>query len=111
MSTTEAEYMAIAEATKEALWLKGLYSELCCVKSCITIYYDSWSAIYLTKDQMLTERTMHIDIPYHFVRDVVEQGLVNVCNISTHDNPADIMTNHVPVAKFELYSNFVGVTH
>jgi hypothetical protein len=41
MSTTKTEYMAIAEATKEALWLKGLYSELCGVKSYITIYCDS----------------------------------------------------------------------
>jgi hypothetical protein len=41
MSTIEAEYMTIAEATKKALWLKGLYSELCGVKSCITIYCDS----------------------------------------------------------------------
>jgi hypothetical protein len=102
MSIIEAEYMTIAGATKEALWLKGLYSELCGVKSCITIYCDSHSAIYLTKDQMLTERTKHIDIHYHFVRDVIEQGLVNVCKISTHDNPADMMMKHVLVAKFEL---------
>jgi hypothetical protein len=59
--------MAIAEATKEALLLKGLYSELCGVTSCITIYYDRQSTIYLTKDQMLMERTKHIDICYHFV--------------------------------------------
>jgi hypothetical protein len=102
MSIIKAEYMTIAGATKEALWLKGLYSELCGVKSCITIYCDSHSAIYLTKDQMLTERTKHIDIRYHFVRDVIEQGLVNVCKISTHDNPADMMMKHVLVAKFEL---------
>jgi hypothetical protein len=45
LSTTKAEYMAIAEVTKEALWLKGIYSELCGIKSCITIYCDSQSAI------------------------------------------------------------------
>ena len=62
MSTTEAKYMAVAEAAKEALWLKGLYSELCGIKSCITIHCDRQSAIYLTKDQMLIERTKHIDV-------------------------------------------------
>jgi hypothetical protein len=102
MSTTEVEYMAIAEATKEALCLKGLYSELCGVKSCITIYCDSQSAIYLVKDQVLTEITKHIDIRYHFVCDVIEQGLVKVYKISTHDNRVDMMMKHVPVAKFEL---------
>jgi hypothetical protein len=50
LSTTEAEYMAIAKVTKEALWLKGIYLELCGIKFCITIHYDSESAIYLTKD-------------------------------------------------------------
>ncbi|WVZ54400.1 hypothetical protein U9M48_005204 [Paspalum notatum var. saurae] len=61
LSTTEAEYMAISEACKEAIWLRGLYSELCGVScSCVTIHCDSQSAIYLTKDQMFHERTKHI---------------------------------------------------
>ena len=41
-------------------------------------------------------------IRYHFVRDIIEKGLVKVCKISTHNNPADMMTKHVSVAKFEL---------
>jgi hypothetical protein len=97
MSTTEAEYMTIAEATKEALWWKGLYSEQYGVKSCITIYCDSQSAIYLTKDKMLMDRTKHIDAHYHFVRDVIEQDLVKVCMISTYDNPTDMMMKPIPV--------------
>jgi hypothetical protein len=60
LSTTKAEYMAIVEVTKEVLWLKGIYSELCEIKSCITIHCDSHSAIYLTKDQMINEKSKHI---------------------------------------------------
>ena len=45
------------------------------------------------------ERTKHIDIKYHYVRHVVEEGKLKVCKISTHDNPADMMTKRVPVAK------------
>ena len=60
-STTEAEYMAIAEACKESVWLKGLYAELCGDNSCINLFCDSQSAIYLTKDQMFHERTKHIN--------------------------------------------------
>jgi hypothetical protein len=71
LSTTEAEYMAIAEVTKEALWLKGIYSELCEIKSCTTIHCDSHSAIYLTKEQMITEKSKYIDHRYHFVRDII----------------------------------------
>nr|ABA96191.1 retrotransposon protein, putative, Ty1-copia subclass [Oryza sativa Japonica Group] len=73
-STTEAEYMAIAEACKESVWLKGLFAELCGVDSCINLFCDSQSAICLTKDQMFHERTKHIDIKYHYVRDVVAQS-------------------------------------
>ena len=73
MSTTEAEYMAIAEACKESVWLKCLFAELCGVDSCINLFCDSQSAIYLTKDQMFHERTKHIDIKYHYVRDVISQ--------------------------------------
>ena len=109
LSTTEAEYMAISEACKEAIWLRGLYSELCEVSSCITIHCDSQSAICVTKDQMFHERTKHTDVRYHFIRGVVAKGDAKVCQISTHDNPADMMTKPVPVAKFELCSNLVGV--
>jgi len=109
LSTTEAEYMAVSEACKELIWLKGLYAELCGVNSCINLYCDNQSAIYLTKDQMFHERTKHINIKYHFVRDVIEEGELKVCKISTHDNPADMLTKPVPVAKFELCSSLVGL--
>ena len=59
---------------------------------------------------MFHERTKHIDVKYHYVRDVVAQDKLKVCKISTHDNPADMLTKSVPVAKFELSSSLVGIT-
>jgi hypothetical protein len=56
------------------------------------------SAIHLTKDQMITEKSKHIDICYHFVRDIIEKWLVKVRKIGTHNNPADMMIKHVSVA-------------
>src|SRR4051812_18577006 len=109
-SSTEAEYMAIAEACRESVWLKGLYAELCGDTTCMKLFCDNQSAIYLTKDQMFHERTKHIDVKYHYIRDVVAQGEIKVCKISTHDNPADMMTKPVSVAKFELCSDLVGIT-
>ena len=110
LSTTEAEYMAIAEACKESVWLKGLFAELCGDDSCINLFCDSQSAICLTKNQMFHKRTKHIDVKYHYVRDVVAQGKLKICKISTHDNPADMLTKPVPIAKFELCSSLVGIT-
>src|SRR3954447_164979 len=58
---------------------------------------------------MFDERTKHIDIKYHAIRDVIEKGKLKVCKISTHDNPADMLTKPVLVSKFELCSSLVGI--
>ncbi|PHU15994.1 hypothetical protein BC332_17199 [Capsicum chinense] len=62
LSTTEAEYITITEAFKEAIWLKVLFCELRKDLQITTVFCDSQSAIFLTKDQMFHERTKHIDI-------------------------------------------------
>ncbi|KAG8474857.1 hypothetical protein CXB51_031589 [Gossypium anomalum] len=74
LSTTEAEYMAITKACKEAIWLKGLFSELNEDLQISTVFCDSQSAIFLIKDQMFHERTKHIDVRYHFFRDIIARG-------------------------------------
>ena len=110
MSTTEVEYIAIAEVCNESVWLKGLFAELCGVVFCIDLFCDSQSAICLTKDQMLHERTKYIDVKYHYVHDVISQGTLKVCKVSTYNNPTDMMTKPVPIAKFKLCSSLVGST-
>ncbi|KAG8474867.1 hypothetical protein CXB51_031602 [Gossypium anomalum] len=108
-TTTEAEYMAITEAYKEAIWLKGLFSELNDDLQISTVFCDSQSAIFLTKDQMFHERTKNIDVRYHFVRDIIARGDIVVSKISTHKNPADMMTKSLPITKFEHCLDLVGV--
>ena len=60
--------MALTEAAKEGIWLKGLVSDFGLPQAQATICCDSLSAIYLAKDQVDHERTKHIDIRYHFLR-------------------------------------------
>ena len=83
--------------------MKGLFAELCGDDTYINLFCDSQIVIYLTKNQMFYERTKDIDVKYHYVRDVIAQDKLKVCKICTHDNPADMMTKPVSVAKFELY--------
>ncbi|KAG8500760.1 hypothetical protein CXB51_002783 [Gossypium anomalum] len=109
LSTTEAEYTAITEACKEAIWLKRLFSELNEDLQISIVLCDSQSAIFLTKDQMFHERTKHIDVRYHFVRDIIAHGGIVVSKISTHENPADMMTKSLPITKFEHCLDLVGV--
>ncbi|KAG8489015.1 hypothetical protein CXB51_016942 [Gossypium anomalum] len=109
LSTTEAEYMAITEACKEAIWLKGLFSKLNEDLQISTVFCDSQSAIFLTKDQMFHKRIKHINVRYHFVHDIIARGDIVVSKISTHENPADMMTKSLPITKFEHCLDLVGV--
>lgn len=74
MSTTEAEYMAVTEDVNEAIWLKGLLGEISTYIWWSIIFCDSQSAIHLAKDQMYHERRKHIDVKFHFVRQVISKG-------------------------------------
>jgi hypothetical protein len=67
LSTTEAEYMATAKAVKEAIWLRGLVSDLGLQQDETVIFCDCQRAIHLTKNQMYHERTKNIDVRYHFL--------------------------------------------
>lgn len=73
LSTTEAEYTAASEAVKEALWLKGLISELGISQKVVDIHCDSSSAIYLSRNPAHHEKTKHIDIKLHFIRNVISK--------------------------------------
>ena len=109
VSTTEAEYMAVTEAVKEAIWLNGLLKDLGVVQSHISLYCDSQSAIHLAKNQVYHSRTKHIDVRYHFVREVFEKGKILLQKIPTADNPADMMTKVVTTIKFNHCLNLINI--
>ncbi|PHT40752.1 hypothetical protein CQW23_19606 [Capsicum baccatum] len=68
------------------------------------------SAIFLTTDHMFHERTKDIDVRYHFVREIIARGDIVVNKISTHYNPADVITKTLPSAKFEHCLDLVSVS-
>ena len=82
--------------------MKGILSELGFVQKSVTVYCDSQSAIHLTKNAMFHERTKHIDIKLHFIRDIVTRGLVEIAKIATEINPADFLTKVIPIGKFNV---------
>jgi hypothetical protein len=106
LSTTEAEYMALTEAAKEGIWLKGLVSDLGIHHDQATVFCDSLSAICLAKDHLHHDRTKHIDVRYHFLRT---EKRIQVKKISTHHNPADMFTKPVPLSKFSHCLDLLNV--
>ncbi|KAH9703677.1 hypothetical protein KPL70_011177 [Citrus sinensis] len=102
LSTTEAEYTAATEAVKEALWLQGLMRELGVKQKTVTVYCDSSSALHLCRNPAHHERTKHIDIKLHFIRNEVSKGAVKMSKVHTDENPADMLTKVVTTAKFKI---------
>ena len=109
LSTTEAEYMAITEAVNEAIWLHGLLKELGVGQKQLEVYSDSQSAIHLAKNQVFHARTKHIDVRYHFVREILEEEEIVIRKVPTLENPADMLTKVVTRAKFEHCLDLVNI--
>ena len=65
LSTTEAEFIVVTEAVKEAIWMKGMTTSLQAQKGGAKVYCDNQSGIYLAKNQTFHERTKHIDVKFH----------------------------------------------
>ncbi|KAL5762227.1 hypothetical protein ACOSP7_018491 [Xanthoceras sorbifolium] len=100
-SSTEAEYRAIADATQELLWLRWLLGDLGVKQSTATpLHCDNRSAIQITHNDVFHERTKHIEIDCHFVRQHVTQGTVKLLSVSSINQPADIFTKALYPGRF-----------
>ena len=84
--------MTVIEAVKEAIWLRCLVKYLGLYQDVITVFCERQNVIHLMKHQMYHERTKHIDVMYHFIREI---KVIKVMKIDTANNPADIMTKPV----------------
>jgi arginyl-tRNA--protein-N-Asp/Glu arginylyltransferase len=76
LSTTEAEYIAVVEAWKEVLWMKNFLQELEHKQEKYNLFCDNQSAIHLAKNSSFHSRTKHIDVRYHWIREVVSSKLL-----------------------------------
>ncbi|XP_031270602.1 secreted RxLR effector protein 161-like [Pistacia vera] len=109
LSTTESEYIAVTDVVKEALWLKGILTEANLISGKVTVYSDSQSAIHLSRNPVYHERTKHVDVHYHFVRDQVTNGIIELKKVPTEENPIDMGTKIITPAKFKHCLNLLHV--
>ncbi|GJW44925.1 hypothetical protein Tco_0073724 [Tanacetum coccineum] len=79
------------------IWLKGLLIELGVNLRSVAVNCDNQSAIHLSRNAMFHERTKHINLRYHFIREIVESKEIEVAKICTKDNAADAFTKVVQV--------------
>ena len=102
LSSAEAEYIALSEACRETIFLKRLYAEIIGIDKTITLHSDSQSAIQIAKNPVHHQRTKHIDVRIHFIRDAVKEKVVTLKYLQTEEMTADIFTKVLPRCKFEF---------
>ena len=109
LSTTEAEFIAATEACKELLWMKKFLNELGFTQKRYVLLCDSQSAIHLSKNPTFHGKSKHIDVRYHWIRDVLDSKSVELEKVHTDDNGADMCTKALPRMKFESCRLIAGL--
>lgn len=110
LSSTEAEYKAMSDSTKEALWLKNILTELQLrPQSAIPLHVDNEGAEALAQNPSHHSRTKHIHARYHFIRECVQEGDIKVLHVSTKDMLADMLTKPLPRVMLERHRTMFGI--
>jgi len=114
LSTTEAEYMSLTQATKEGIWIQRFLEEIgfgSAAPHPTTIYDDNQGCIALSRNSVYHARTKHIDVRHHFVREKVEAKEVDVRFCGTDEMIADVMTKALANVKHEYFTSLLGLNH
>lgn len=109
-STMEAEYVALAEAAQETVWLRRLLAELNAEQKCSTVIWeDNKSCLDFASQEKQNRRSKHIDTKYHFTRELYNSGKISLKYCATDNMLADIMTKPLGAVKVRKFSEMLGL--
>ena len=108
-SSTEAEYIAAASCTSQVIWIQSQLRDYGLNMKKIPLYCDSESAIRICHNPVQHSKTKHIALRYHFIKDHVEDGNVEVHFVRTTDQLADVFTKALPEASFNKILQGLGM--
>lgn len=104
LSSTEAEYLSIADVCKDILFIRNFLSEVLVRDIQITLFNDNQSAHRLLQCKEYShKRTKHIDLRYHFVKDLVQKGYLIVKYLPSGDMVADVLTKALSACKHKVF--------
>ena len=102
--------MVATHACKEAIWIRRLCYNIGVDVGQITICFNSQSVNFLAKNPTFHARTKHIDVQFHFVRDMVEDGKVNLEKVDTIKNVVYLLMKPMGTNKFTWCSKSMGLS-
>jgi hypothetical protein len=101
LSTTEAEFVSAASCACQGVWLRNVLDYLRLKQQGSTVIYcDNSSSIKLSKNPVMHGRCKHIDVRFHFLRDLTKDGIVELVHCRTEDQLADILTKPLKLDSF-----------
>ena len=109
LSSTEAEYMALSNCSRQVVWMHTLLGELGYHLSAIPICSDNQGVIFITSNLVTEKQSKHINIRYHYIREVINHGLTEVYFINGDNNPADLLTKNLGSVKFLKFRAMLGL--
>lgn len=110
LSSTEAEYISLCDACCQGVWIKRILGD--CgyqIERPITIHCDNQSCLAIAKNPVLHNRTKHIDVKFHFIRDLVNDKKVQLEYCNTEDQIADAFTKCLDAKKLCKFRLLLGV--
>ena len=110
LSTTEAEFVAVAACSCQAIWLRKMLEILNQKQPGTTVIYcDNMSTIKLSKNPMLHGRSKHIDVRFHFLRDLCKEGIIELNFCRSDEQIADLFTEPLKQPLFEKLRRKMGM--
>ena len=108
-SSTEAEYMALSDCCRQVMWIRHMFNELGLSVDKVPICTDNNGAIFIGSNPIQERRIKHIDVRYHYIRECVEDGNVEILRVDTTENTADLLTKPLGKVKFVEFRSQLGL--
>jgi len=110
ISSSEAEYQALAQTARKVQWLKKCRADLGLPCTTVTIQGDNLGSLSWANDWQLIPRSKHIDVIHHYIKELVEDGRLQIACVNTKDNCADPFTKPLDPAVFWRFVRTHGMT-
>ena len=110
LSTVEAAYAVACSSSCEAVWISKLLSDIIDLQLDVTcIHCDNQSCVKLSENLVFHDKSKHIEIKYHYIRDMVQRGAVKLQYVAMEEQIVDVLMKPLGRVKFEYFREKLGV--